>query len=116
MEGTTPTHPILCIWRHDSIIRHRMAASGFKHPGRTVQSSGPANECQENGRNGLLSLSGRGHPFLGVIRATDDKHRTIVPGEAASQGAVFGIWGRNGFGVAGSPSTDAAQDGIGREA
>ena len=61
-------------------------------------------------------LSGRGHPFLGVLRAAEDRHRTIIQVEAASQGAVFGMWGRNGFGVAGSPSTDAAQDGIGREA
>ena len=55
-------------------------------------------------------------PVGGGVRAADDRRGIIIPREAASQGAVFGMWGRNGFGVAGSPSTDAAQDGIGREA
>ena len=38
-----------------------------------------------------------------------------MPGESDSQGAVFGVWVENGDGVSGSPSTDALQEGCGRE-
>ena len=45
----------------------------------------------------------------------DDRSRDIVPGEAESQGAVLVVWGGNGDGVAGSPSTDSEREGIWRD-
>ena len=42
--------------------------------------------------------------------------RTIIPVEAASQGAVIGVWGGDGIGVAGSPPTKSEHEGSRREA
>ena len=49
-------------------------------------------------------LSGSGDPVGGGVREADDGYGAIIPGEAESQGAVFGVWGGNGDGVAGIPS------------
>ena len=87
---------------------------GFQHPGRDLLSSGSAEKCREDGRNGLPSLSGSNHPVGGGIRAVDDGHGAIIPGEAEIHSAVFGVWGGNGNGVINSPSTEAAWEGIGR--
>ena len=70
----------------------------------------------EDDWNGMSSLSGSGHPVGGVVRAADDRRGGIIPGEAESQGAVFGLWGGNDNGVAGSPSIDAELEGSGWEA
>ena len=46
----------------------------------------------------------------------DDGRGTIIPGEAAGQSEVFGVWGGNGFGNTGSTPTDTAREGSRREA
>ena len=79
----------------------------FQHPGGSVRSGGSEGKFRGDGRNGLTSLSFRGHPVGGGVRAADSRHSIIMPGEAASQGAVFVVWGVDGVGVAGSPSIDA---------
>ena len=79
-----------------------MAVLGFHQPGRAVQLGGTEEECQEDGRDGLPSLSGSVHPVGSIVQETEDERGTIVPGEAASQGAVFRVWVVDGFGVAGS--------------
>ena len=56
----------------------------------------------------MLSLIGSGYPVGGDVQAVDDRRGAIILREAESQGEVFGVWGGNGSGVAGSPSTDAA--------
>ena len=38
-----------------------MFAGGFQNPGRAVQFNGPAEECQEDGRNGPPYLSAAGN-------------------------------------------------------
>ena len=58
-----------------------MAEGGFQHPGRDVQLGGTDEKCREDGRDGMLSLSGSGHPIGGGVRAEDDRYDTIVTGE-----------------------------------
>ena len=99
-----------------SIIRPGIAARDFQHPGRAVRSCGPADEFWEDGRNGLPSLSGSGHPVRGSVREADDGSGAIIPVEAESQGAVFGVWGGNGDGVTDSLSTDVEREGSRRAA
>ena len=70
-----------------------MDAGGFQHPGRDVLSGGPEDEFWEDCSDGLISLSGSRHPFRGSVQAADDGLGNIVPVEAASQDAVFGVWG-----------------------
>ena len=70
---------------------------------------------REEVRNGLPFLLGSGHPVGGGVRAADDRRAIIIPGEAASQGAVFGVWGLDGVGVDGIPPTYTSQEGSGRE-
>ena len=93
-----------------------MAAGGFRIPGRVVQLSGPAEKNWEDGRNGMPSLPGSGHPVRVGVRAADDRRGCIMPVEEEVQGAVFGVWGGNGDGVAGILLTYTAREGIGREA
>ena len=62
----------------------------------------------------MPSLPGRRYPFGGDVRAVDYGRGDIIPGEADSQGEVFGVWGVNGNGVVGIPSTDSAWEGRGR--
>ena len=69
----------------------------------------------EEVRNGLPFLLGSGHPVGGGVRATNDGHRIILPEETASVITVFEVWGGDDVGVAGSPPTDAAHEGNGRE-
>ena len=76
-----------------------MAAGGFQHPGRDVRSGGPQEEFWEDSQNGLTSLSGIGHPVGGGVRAADDRRRIIIPGKAASESEVFGVWGEYGVEV-----------------
>ena len=49
------------------------------------------------------------------MRVADGRRGAIIPGEAESIGEVFGVWGRNGGGVDGIPSTDAAWESSGRD-
>ena len=70
---------------------------------------------REEVRNGLPFLLGSGHLVGGGVRAADDRRAIIIPGEAASQGAVFGVWGLDGVGVDGIPPTYTSQEGSGGE-
>ena len=54
-------------------------------------------------------MPGSGHPVEGGLRAADDGRRIVIPGEAASQGAVFGVLGGYVIGVAGIPPKYLAQ-------
>ena len=56
-----------------------MSSGGFQHPGRAVQSGDTEVKCQEDGRNGLTSLSGSRHPVRGGLRAADYGRRNIIP-------------------------------------
>ena len=85
-----------------------MAAGGFQNPDRNFQLSGTKDECQEDVWNDLLSLSGRGQPVGSGVQAVDNGRRTSISREAAMQGAVFGVWGEIGIGVACSLSTDTS--------
>ena len=93
-----------------------MAAGGVQHPDQAVKSSGTADEYQEDGRNGMISLPGSGYPVGGGVRAADDGIGDIIPGEAESQGEVFVVWGGNCSGVADIPSRYAAWERSWREA
>ena len=70
---------------------------------------------REDGRNGLPSVSGSGHPVGGGIRSADDRTGVILPGAKVSASTVFGVWGGDGIGVSISPPTDTVQEGNGRE-
>ena len=50
-------------------------------------------------------LPGSEYPVGGDVQAIDDGKGDIIPVEAGIQGEFFGVWGGNGSGVAGSPST-----------
>ena len=88
-----------------------MATGVFQHPGRAVQLGVPKEKCQKDRRNGLPFLSGSGYPVGGGVQAADAGRGTIIPGEAVSQGAVLGVWGVNGVGIAVSPPTDSEREG-----
>ena len=60
-------------------------------------------------------MLGSRHPVGGGVQEADDGHVIIIPGEAASESAVFGVWGGDGVGVAVSPPTDSTQEDCGRE-
>ena len=45
----------------------------------------------------------------------DDRRGIILPVETASESKVFGVRGGDGVGVDGSPPTDVAREGNGRE-
>ena len=76
-----------------------MAVRGFQHLVRDVQSSGPADECQEEVHNGMPYLLGSRHPVGGGRRLADDGRRDIIRVEAYIQDSVFRVWGVNGDGV-----------------
>ena len=56
----------------------------------------------------MPSLPGSRYPVGGGKRAADDGRGYIIPVEEEIKGEVFGVWGGNGGGVAGSTLTDAA--------
>ena len=56
----------------------------------------------------MLSLIGSGYSVGGNVQAVDDGRGDIILIEAESHSEVFGVWGENGGGVAGIPSTDTA--------
>ena len=68
-----------------------MFAGGFQNPGRAVQFNGPAEECQEDGRNGPPYLSGRRQPVRGGVQAADERSGDIIQVEVDIKGAVFGV-------------------------
>ena len=63
----------------------------------------------------MISLPGSGYPVGGGVRAADDGRRIIIPGKAASESEVFGVWGEYGVGVSVSLSKYSAHEGSGRE-
>ena len=64
----------------------------------------------------MPSLEVKGYLVGGRVQAADEGRGAVIPGQAGSQGEVFGVWGGNGDGVAGSPSADVAREISGREA
>ena len=51
----------------------------------------------------MPSMLGSGYPVEGGTQAEEDGIGDIIPRQEESQGEVFGVWGGNGYGVAGSP-------------
>ena len=92
-----------------------MAAGGVRHPDWDVQLSGNVEKYREDGHNGIPSLPGSGYPVGGSLRALDDGRGSTILIEAESQGELFGVWGGNGGGVAGIPSTYTAWEISGRD-
>ena len=82
--GMTPKRHLIRRWWHGSVIIPGMDAEVFKNPVRDVRLGVPEDNCQEDSRNGLLTLSGSRHPVGGGVQETDGGGRTIKPGEAAS--------------------------------
>ena len=107
--------PLLSRWWHVSVIRPRIDEGGFRHPVRAVQLGGPEEYCWEDIQDGLLSLSGGRQPVGGGVRAADDRRGTIITGEAASQSAVFRVWGEMVLGLlAVHQQTQHGKESVGR--
>ena len=49
-------------------------------------------KCRVAGWDVMLSLTGRREPIGDGVKATDNGRGDNIPGEAESQGKVFGLW------------------------
>ena len=92
-----------------------MAVGDIQHPVKVVFSGESEDKLQEDVQNGLPSVSGSRHPVEGSIQRADDRIMIILTRETVSESTVFGVRGGDAVGVAGSTTTESAQEGNGRE-
>ena len=59
---------------HDSIVWPEIISWGVEKPGRDIWSCGSEGKLLEDSRNGLLPMSGSGHPVVGGILLTQTKN------------------------------------------